>query len=215
MAFSEKTNQLGQALLAMDRVRARAVLEESAAKQPFMEILEEMMIPAFVRIGELWEAGQVALSQIYMSSRICEEIIEEFLPPGAAARKRGQRIGIAVLADHHLLGKRIVLAVLRAGGYELVDYGQVQTAKSLAEMAVRDRLDVLLISTLMLRGARDVENVRLYCNKRDWPLKIVVGGAPFLLDPGLWREVGADAMAPNAAATIKILQKLEGGAVYE
>jgi len=36
-----------------------------------------------------------------------------------------------------------------------------------------------------------------------------VGGAPFIFDPNLWQEVGADAMGRNAADAIKLLQKYE------
>ena len=43
--------------------------------------------------------------------------------------------------------------------------------------------------------------------KRGWNGKIAVGGAPFLFDPDLWREVGADAMGKNASDAISIVRK--------
>ncbi len=61
------------------------------------------------RIGNLWEKGHCALSQVYMSRRICEELVDALLgpaqsawlfPPGAA------RLALAVLEDHHMLGKQ-------------------------------------------------------------------------------------------------------------
>jgi methanogenic corrinoid protein MtbC1 len=41
---------------------------------------------------------------------------------------------------------------------------------------------------------------------------VVVGGAPFLFDPLLWREVGADAMGRSASEAPGIIEKITGGA---
>ena len=38
------------------------------------------------RIGNLWEKGHCALSQVYMSRRICEELVDALLGPAETAK---------------------------------------------------------------------------------------------------------------------------------
>ena len=99
-----------------------------------------------------------------------------------------------MLADHHVLGMRIVRATLSAAGYEATDYGHGIGARELAERALADGIEVLLVSTLMLPSALQVSELSTLLRGQDSRIKLVVGGAPFLFDKRLWREVGADAM---------------------
>lgn len=46
------------------------------------------MVPALDRIGTGWENGTIALSQVYMSGRICEEVVDDLLPTGAPKGKQ-------------------------------------------------------------------------------------------------------------------------------
>ena len=41
--------------------------------------MEKLVVPALERIGAGWEQGRVALSQVYMSGRICEELVDTLL----------------------------------------------------------------------------------------------------------------------------------------
>jgi trimethylamine corrinoid protein len=78
--------------------------------------------------------------------------------------------------------------------------------------AGEDRLRVLLVSALMLPSALHVRDLVLRLKSASPDLKVVVGGAPFLFDPELWREVGADAMGRSASEAASIIEKLTGGA---
>jgi methanogenic corrinoid protein MtbC1 len=119
-------------------------------------------------------------------------------------------MAIAVLDDYHLLGKRIVHAVLRAGGFELKDYGRV-TVDELVNKAKNDRISVLLISTLMLHSALHVRDVVEKIKIEGFGARVVVGGAPFRFDDHLWRDVGADAMGLSASDVPDIVQSMMGG----
>jgi methanogenic corrinoid protein MtbC1 len=143
-----------------------------------------------------------------MSGRICEELVDQLLPPASPNRKHQPKTAIAVLEDYHLLGKRIVYSTLRASGFELLDYGQ-QEVNGLAAQVQRDQIEILLISTLMLPSALRVKKVRE--KLAAYPVKIVVGGAPFRFDQQLWKEVGADATSPTASGIVPLLKTLTEG----
>jgi methanogenic corrinoid protein MtbC1 len=44
-------------------------------------------------------------------------------------------------------------------------------------------------------------------HEKDPSIKILVGGAPFLMDSTLWEEVGADKMGKSAADNIAIIEQ--------
>jgi methanogenic corrinoid protein MtbC1 len=206
----ESANELHAALAALDRPRIEAIFGDAVRRDGAMQAIEELMVPALIQLGQEWDSGQIALSQIYMSSRICEDIVERLLPATATARKSHPRLAIAVLSDYHTLGKRIVLSVVRASGFEVLDYGRMDV-EPLVDRVLADQVEILLISVLMLPAALKVKSVRTALDARGAKIKIAVGGAPFLFDPELWREVGADALGHNAADAVAIIQHWRKG----
>ena len=205
----DKIGPFETALLSLDRIKANELLEESSGTWSSMEQLKYVVAPALERIGAGWERGQIALTQVYMAGRICEELVEKILPREAPDRKRQPNMAITVLKDYHLLGKRIVLSALRASGYELEDYGRMDVDE-LVEQTLKDQIELLFISTLMLPSALQVESVKKRLDHAQSPVRIVVGGAPFRMDDNLWKAVGADAMGQDASDAVTLIDKLTG-----
>ncbi len=196
-------------MLSIDRLKANEILAETRSTWSPMDQLKYVVVPALERIGTGWEKGRIALTQVYMAGRICEELVEKILPREAPDRKRQPKMAITVLNDYHLLGKRIVLSVLRASGYELEDYGRTDVDE-LVEQTLKDRIELLFISALMLPSALQVESVIKKLNQSETPVRIVVGGAPFRLDDTLWKAVGADAVGLDASDAVTLIDKLTG-----
>ena len=209
-AADERVDQLVQALLTLDRLGVEGVLASPEGQATSIHQAEPLIVPALERIGRGWEEGRLALSQVYMSSRLCEEIMmarQPALPPGQTAPAS---MAIAVLEDYHLLGSRLVYAVLRASGFDLLSYGRLDM-QGLVSRVMNDGIKTLLVSVLMLRSALRIRELRARLNDAGWPVKLVVGGAPFRLDPQLWREVGADATAPDAGGAPAAIRNLTEG----
>lgn len=198
-----------QSLAALDRVSANALFQEALASLTPIQAVEQLVVPALEQIGQAWHSGEVALSQVYMSGRFCEALVESVLPPSDPDRKHQPRSAIVVLSDYHDLGKRIVYSVMRASGFELYDYGRLDVDQ-LIDRAIADQLRVLMISVLILPSALKVRQVCNGLKARGSDVKVVVGGAPFLFDDQLWQEVGADAMGKSASDAVAIVERLMG-----
>ncbi|MDD2758875.1 MAG: cobalamin-dependent protein [Methylomonas sp.] len=198
-----------EALESLDRIRLEAVFQRAISSATPLEVVEKLVVPALEQIGQRWDEGQIALSQIYMSGRLCEDLVEQALPPGAPERNHLPKLAIVVLNDYHMLGKRIVCSVMRASGFEIADYGRMDVAE-LVERIVIDKLQILLISVLMLPSALKIRELRDALDARGVRIKILVGGAPFQFDPQLWREVGADAMGLSATDAVATVQHWAG-----
>ena len=203
--MNEWTAAFREALETLDRIGAESVAKEALLELTPLEVVDQVVVPALEQIGLAWEKGDVALSQVYMSGRICEELVEQVLPPSDPDRKHQPRSAIVVLCDYHMLGKRIVYSQMRASGFELFDYGRMDVDE-LVERALADGIRVLLISVLMLPSALKVKQVCTRLREAGAPIRIAVGGAPFLFDDRLWQEVGADAMGRNAAEAVSLVE---------
>ncbi len=196
-----------RALLDVNRLAARQVMEQRDRDMQPIQFAENVVLTALERIGAGWQDGSLALSQVYMAGRICEELIDEMLPPADPSRKNQPQMAVCMLEDHHTLGKVMVYAVLRAGGYDLLDYG-VMNVDDLVNRVETDRVAVLLISVLMLPSALKIKQVRQQLTDRGCDVTLIVGGAPFRFDDQLWQSVGADVMCKNASDVVSAVEKI-------
>ncbi len=196
--MQERLEAFKQALLSTNAVEARRLLADGEAADVDaprgLNAVEQLVVPALAALGDAWASGEASLSQIYLGGHLCESLVDEILPPTSSERIEQPRMAIATFEDYHLLGKRIVYSVLRSSGYELKDYGRVD-ADQVVDLVNDDRIEVLLLSVLMLPSALSIAQLRPRLGN---DVKIVVGGAPFRFDPELWRQVGADAMGEAA-----------------
>lgn len=199
------------ALLSINRIKASEILKEYFNQGNGFKLVEAIINQSLEKIGAGWEEGAVSLSQVYMSGVLCEELLEEYLPKADEKRKALPRIAVVVLRDQHALGKRIVTSIIRANGYEVMDFGQGVDAERVVQLSLEHQIEVLMISTLMLSSALEVLKVKELLKEKGADIKIVVGGAPFRLDLHLWERVGADAQGIDASDIMNIIEKVVGG----
>lgn len=195
-----------QALLAVDRATASKVLHNAHTADGSYAVVEEIVVPALERIGDLWEAGHASLSQVYMSGRICEELVTGLLQDNQAHPVPHPPMAIAVMDDYHMLGKRIINSTVRSAGYTLRDYGRIQ-ADALVQRLQEDQIAIALVSSLMLRSALQIERVRSQIEQLGLPTRVLVGGAPFRFDKDLWQEVGAHAVGYTIQDALHVLKQ--------
>ncbi len=207
--YEQLAERMREALLAVDQLQAEGILD-SVASHPPLDQVENILVPAMEHIGDGWEDGDVALSQVYMSSRICEQLVRRMNVEQDQLRFPQPRMAIAVLEDFHLLGKSIIHSMLHGAGYRVQDFGRMD-ADTLAAKVVGEEIEILLVSTLMLRAALRVPELRRRIETRGRNgVQIIVGGAPFRFDPELWTQVGADATAAGAAELLPIVKQMTG-----
>ncbi len=205
--MKDTTQQFEKALLNLDRIEAQRLLTIEEDKLSPLEIVSKVVIPALERIGNSWQQGSLALSQIYMSGRICEQLIDELLPETLNLRKTQPKMAIAVLNDYHFLGKRIIHSSIRSAGFDIKDYGR-KNVEELVSSICNDSMELVFISTLMYPSALSIKQVVEKLKLKAPDVKIIVGGAPFIMDDKLWQEVGADAMGSDSGEAIMYINKM-------
>lgn len=191
----------------MNKKQAMALFSAIKSYDGKIEFIEKVMVPVLKKIGEKWETGELALAQVYMSGKICEQIVDKFTADKKIKPAVSPKIAIATLEDYHSLGRRIVSSVVRSAGFCLKDYGAGISADELADLAATENIDILLISVLVLPSALKVANLKGNLIKRGASAKVIVGGAPFALDDSLWIRVGADAFGCSAFDAVRLIKE--------
>lgn len=204
MIMTDLMEQFEQALLSADRVTAKDLFSRSDKSPSSIGVIDAAIVPVMEHIGSEWEKGNVSLSQVYMSARICEELSDTITPSFDQSPENHPPIAIAVLEDYHILGKKIVSAVLRASGFYFIDYHRVSVNELLRKLN-KDKIEILLLSVLMFPSALKIKKLINEIKKQKSLPKIIVGGAPFRLDDQLWQQVGADAMGRSASDAVHLI----------
>lgn len=197
-----------RALMDLDRLSAQRLLAEASRTHGLQAAIDSLVIPALENIGERFEKEEIALSQKYMAGRICEQAVEQLLPPAGLRTQGVPLIGLATLEDHHYLGKKIVYLTLRASGFEVMDFGMGISVEDLVKRTLAGKVNILLISVLMLPAALKILDVRRALDaagQAGQQVKIICGGAPFRFDPALGEEVGADLVASDSSGVIAMV----------
>jgi methanogenic corrinoid protein MtbC1 len=200
------------ALLRMDRLGVIRLVEGIVAEESSLSLFDDYLTPAMENIGKRWENGEASLAQVYMAGRICEQITLSYADGESHPVNSARSIAITVLDDYHVLGKRVIAAFLRGAGYGVDDYGRT-SPEELVHKVIEHTPDILMISVLMLPSALRVKTVTEEIRKAlSDPPRIVVGGAPFRIDPGLGKEIGADVVGMNAGDAVRTARAYYSGA---
>ena len=177
---------------------------------PPLDRIDRLVAPVLDTIGMKWERGEVSLSQVYLGTKLADELVEEIIGVSDVVRRKEPVLAISVLEDHHLLGLKVVKMTMQSAGYDVIDYGRT-TVEELVSAVERDRVRYLLISTLMLRSALLIKNVRELLDVNGLDVVIIAGGAPFRFDAQLCRKVGADLTTASPIEALDYIRNRKGG----
>jgi corrinoid protein of di/trimethylamine methyltransferase len=135
------------------------------------------------------------------------DVLRPYIKVEAASVPRKIVIG-TVQGDIHDVGKNIVCMMANVAGYTVYDMGRDVKYELYLTKAMEVEADIIGMSALMtttMEGMYDVIELFKKEGYRD-QVKIVIGGAP--TTQRFADEIGADGWAPDAPATIKMLEAL-------
>lgn len=195
-------------LLAGDWIGAlRYVRDLIAGGMPLGDLLVDVLEAAEVAIGAMWAVGEATIEE----EHFCTAVTERALADVYASLFTGRRTGSRLLAAHALssqqnIGLRMVTDLLEAHGWTTSYVGGYGDAETLLDVLDSVRPDVLALSASMASQVPELMDViaRLRRHEAHHDLPIVVGGRPFLLDPGLAAAIQADGTARDAQAALEL-----------
>jgi trimethylamine corrinoid protein len=174
------------------------------------DIMQNGFVKGIQEVGELFESGEVFLPELMMSADAmagATEVTNAALE-GAAAETKGTIVIGTVQGDVHDIGKAIVIAYLKANGFDVTDLGRDVAADTFIAKAKENNADVIGMSALLTTTMEEQRKVIKTVKEEGLPFKTVVGGAPCTQR---WADqIGADAYAEDANDGVKKIDALLG-----
>ena len=203
--------EAAETIVSADRAAAEEVAQRAldSGLTP-ADIMQNGFVRGIQEVGELFESGEVFLPELMMSADAmagATEVTNAALE-GEAAEAKGVIVLGTVQGDVHDIGKAIVIAYLKANGYEVTDLGRDVSAETFIEKAKELSADVIGMSALLTTTMEEQKKVIKAIKEEGLSYKTVVGGAPCTQR---WADqIGADAYAEDANDGVKKIDALLG-----
>jgi methanogenic corrinoid protein MtbC1 len=191
-----------------DRVAALEIVKAALdAGSTHTEIVDELVVPAQARIGELWLAGIWDVEREHDATAINEGIVHwlgSFAPPPDPDLPAV--VVACVETERHSLPALVIAEGLTWRGYRVDYLGGDPDPDHLVRAVVTTRPRAVLFSaslTSSLAGQKQV-----FAELRSMGIPVVVGGSAFGGDPARATALGATAYAADLAAALRLLEEL-------
>jgi len=200
------------ALVAGDRRRGtELVMARIDAGMPVRDAYLHVFQPTLREIGRLWQTGRITVAHEHFATAATQATMSMLYPRIFASERSGRSlVATCVSGELHEIGIRMVADFFEMAGWDTYYLGANAPARSIVKAVEERKAEVLAVSATITGHigmvAELIAAVRSGLGGR--PVRILVGGYPFNIAPDLWRKVGADACAPDAAAAVEIGSRL-------
>ena len=165
-------------------------------------------------IGQHFEQGEAFVPELVMAGEMMGQVtalvkpqIEQQAPP----ERLGKVLIGTVVGDIHDIGKDVVIFMLDANGFEVIDLGVDVAPETFIEKIRETQPDVVGLSgllTLAFDSMKETVDAINDAGLRD-SVKIMIGGAP--VDEHVQRYAGADAWGKDAMEAVSLAKQWIGG----
>lgn len=201
--------RLFEAFVSHDPAEAISVIEGvRSAGVEHGALFDTVFAPAMAMLGGAWASGAIDEYAFTQASVVAEQAAS-FVTPSVTARDTGVTVLIGGMhRDLHAMDKDIIAAALKEAGYRVVDLGVDVRPAQLLERAEETGARVVIVSAQMTATAHSVSRIRemFSAGGRD-DLVLFVSGGPFVADPQLARDVGANGVVKGAESAVRVLGK--------
>ena len=190
------------------RQEARAVTRTLLETMPPMEIIQQHLIPALDRAGELFEAGRLFLPQLMNAAETAQgafDLLREAMP-ASDKPSQGTVLVATVEGDIHDIGKNIAKCILENYGYKVIDLGRDVPPQKVADAVLSNHVKLVGLSALMTTTLPSMAKTVALVHERCPGCKVYGAGA--VLTPEYAYQMGADFYAKDAKQGVDIAKQV-------
>ncbi|MBQ8914526.1 MAG: dihydropteroate synthase, partial [Lachnospiraceae bacterium] len=172
------------------------------------DIIDNDLIPAVNKVGELFEKKKYFLPQLIAGATAMDMAIN-YITPLLGENKGPSKetiIMATVEGDIHDIGKNLVCLMLRNYGYNVIDLGKDVPLDRIITAAKDNDASVIGLSALMTTTMMKMKDVVDYVKKNKLKYKVIIGGA--VVSQNFADEIGADGYSKDANEAVKLVEKL-------
>lgn len=177
-----------------------------------MIIVNEHLIPALDKAGDLFEKGKIFLPQLILSAEVAQAAfaaIKEYMSSKSTETvNKGEIVIATVKGDVHDIGKNIVKVLLENYGYNVIDLGKDVEYQAVVDAVKKYNAKLVGLSALMTTTLVSMENTIKLLRENNLDCQVMVGGA--VLTPDYAKQIGADFYSKDAKESVDIAKKVLG-----
>ena len=201
-----------EALLACRQFEAIRLMDAARDDgMPLLQIYLDVFQPVLREVGRLWQSSRISVAQEHYCSAAIQLMMGRLGADIFSTERNGYTaVAACVGAELHEIGMRMAADALALDGWDTRFLGANVPTQDLVAMLKQERTDVVCLSvTLTLHLSRAYDVIQAIRGEPSLArTKIVVGGYPFNCVDGLWRRVGADGYAADAASAVSECSRL-------
>ncbi len=189
---------------------AQALLDEGVEPMAILDACRK----ALDIIGQRFEKKEAFVPELVMAGEMMNRITK-LVKPKLAQEKPVESLGRVLMGtvegDIHDIGKDVVVFMLEANGFEVIDLGVDITPEVFVEKITEVQPDVVGLSgllTLAFQSMKETVEAIAEAGLRD-QVKIMIGGAP--VDEHVQTYAGADAWGKDAMEAVSLAKQWVGG----
>ena len=144
-----------------------------------ISVLENFMLPAMQKVGDLFGSGELLLSSVLLSAQCMKTAtteLEKHLDKKANETKGTLVIG-TVFGDVHDIGKNLTKTIVENNGWNVIDLGRQVTRDSFLKAAKQHNADAVGLSALLVNSSKEMIRFIDYARENKLDLPILCGGA--------------------------------------
>jgi 5-methyltetrahydrofolate--homocysteine methyltransferase len=202
----EKVKKL---LVELDEDAIGEAVEEALGSHDPRDVLKALC-DGMLEVGKLYEEHEYYLPDLVLAGSTMDVGMAVLKPKLAAGETiySGRVVACTVKGDLHDIGKNIVVTMLTAAGYEVIDLGKNVENEAVAAAVKEHKPDILALSALLTMTVVEIESIvkMLKADGTRDSVVIICGGAP--LNQELAEKLGADWSCDDAVAGIELCNSI-------
>jgi methanogenic corrinoid protein MtbC1 len=193
-----------------ERRAAIDLVLRAADEHPVENIYTELLQEAQYEVGRLWEANEISVAQEHYSTAVTQLVMSLLYPRICETPKtRGAFVGVCVEGELHEVGIRMVCDLFELRGWQSFYLGSSMPPADLLRFIEQKRPDVIGISAIYEANVESARQLIVQLrSSAPSGVTILAGGRPFVRYSELWRDIGADGSAADAAASVEVAESL-------
>ncbi|MEZ5459404.1 MAG: cobalamin B12-binding domain-containing protein [Steroidobacteraceae bacterium] len=210
----EHVAELSRLVIAPSVEPALAFIEGQRERgMPLERIYVELLVPTARLLVEMWNADYCSFTDVTIGLWRLQQLVHKLSPAflnEAEPRQDGRRLLLVPEpGEQHTFGLIMIAEFFRRAGWDVWDQ-PLNSRSELLDVVRREHFSIVGLSVGSVeRLAALTETIRLLRRQsRNAQVRVMVGGAPFLDEPGRVFDVGADSTAIDGEQAIVIAEDL-------
>lgn len=212
LPYGELAGRYISALLTSSKSEASRLVEHEIANGTTVaDLYMHVFQPSQWEIGRLWQTARISVADEHYCTAATQMIMSQLYRYIFSKTKNGLTIISTCVGDEmHELGARMVADVFEMNGWQTTYLGASVPTRDIIGTVEKQSADVLAVSATLVSHIDELSNliaqVRDSDKARD--VKILVGGYPFRVAPGLHTRVGANGSALDARDAVETARSI-------